>query len=1028
MHNLATNLLLGPMLTLMSWSLHAATSLTTEDGLSLTIAENGAISRAAIDAHDTATASGSGGFAIHDWQSGETRPVLGALRPEGDAVVFSGGLQDAKLALDARFTTAPDHIACEGRIVDQRRTDDRAVDLMFRLPFGRGRTEWWPDICGPIDVSGQQAKAVPGTPQSVLTFAPVTASRFRLYQPRGGGCPQRPNTLWLAELEAYGVDLNEDLLEPNTLKKLSSDSNSGSYRIDRVVDGTRNDAWEPKWLKRGWASANSAAPHWVELDFGKETTLARLDVYWCRERFGFAASREFRLEHWDGQIWGQVNARVSHEAPRLGDAEKAQFGARQSGAYTDVYPFGCVAERMPEFGLGIALPPSAPCVFRIGYDAPARALVLTLKFGLSTRPMADTLRSQAPFSFVIYRVDPVWGFRDAARRYYALFPRMFRRNTTLDGLWLLGNPLKIPNPHHYAYHEHGERSAAIDEMWGIKTCPYVLVGQREFATETADPQAALAELATLDPDLKSFYGKGLREVIHNCAVYRANGKPAILMRRRGGSLNGPKVATFPMNPDPSLYAGTGKRTAGRQTVDYAALMLERTPAIDGIYVDSLSSWGGYLNPRRDHFAFVDLPLTHNKRGHVAIDNALAHIEFLRVLRNAMPGPEKILFGNGIRKRRAWAGFHCDVLGVEANRSVHKDASHYAFFRTIAYHKPFLLLYYYSYPKMDLPRAGVSEYIQSAVAFGIAPETRPFGKERERDVDLYDTFIPILRNLGRAGWEPIPHATCSDPEMWLERFGTGDANGLFLTVYNPTDTERTPAISLDFAALKQPAGIGISEVVTGKEYGIGNTVTLPVPPKSLRVLQVGPAPPPPALPVLDSAATLGKLVELREKRWAGAGSLLMNGSFEELNRNGLPNSWRVTKGGTGELTVAAKGARTGTHCLRFHDNGDTSHANIAQAFDYLQPGYEYEFGAWVRQEADSPGPGRLYFQWRNDEGKISDGRVLFPQSTTWVSVEKTFRPPAGATRFNVSLGCSMRESTDLWLDDVSLTRRVVKTVD
>lgn len=1024
MFDRTTNLVLGLCLALVSGMGYAATPLTTNDGLCLVLADDGAVLAVAVDSQNTAKTARLGGFAVHDWDSGQTLAARGAIRADGEGTVFSAEWRGVALALDARFTAVDDHIACEGRVVDRRRTDDRAVDVVFRLPFGRGAAQWWPDICGPTEVVKPGADTLIGSPQSVLAFAPVTASRFRLYQPVSGGCRQRPGVLWLAELEAYGVDLNENLVGPKMLKGLRGDSSQGSYVIDRVVDGTRNDAWDPKWVNRGWVSVDASEPHWVEVDFGKDVELARLDVYWCRERFGFATSRRFWLEYWDGQNWERIDARVSHEAPRLGDAEKAQFSARESGAYTEVYPFACATEPGHNLGLGIALPPGNPCVFRIEYDAAGRALVLTLKFGLSTLPEAVELRSQAPFRFVIYRVGSRWGFRDAARRYYALFPEYFRRNTELDGLWLLGETLKIPNPHHYAYHEHGERSAEIDGLWGINTCPYVLVGQREFVTEASDKQTAQIEFAKVDPTLKSFYGPALKEVIENCSVHRPDGTPAILLRRRGGSLNGPQVATFPMNPDPNLFAGTGKRTAGRETLDFVTLMFERTPAIDGIYVDSLSSWGGYLNARREHFASVDLPLTHNKQGHVVIDNALAHIEFLRALRKLMPGPDKVLFGNGIRKRRAWAGFHCDVLGVEANRSVHKDAGHYAFFRTIAHHKPFLLLYYYNYPQMDLPREGVSEYIQSAVAFGIAPETRPFGKERARDLDLYNRFIPILRSLGRAGWEPIPHATCVEPGMWLERFGTGGANGLFLTLYNPTTTEATSAVDIDYKALGLPAKPSITEVVTQQSCGTGIRVTLPVPPKSLRVLQLGPALPPPALPVLDPTTIVAKFVELREKRWAGAGSLLANGGFEQFDARDRPVGWRVSVRGSGEMTFVEEGARSGKRCLRFRDSDDQSHADLTQAFGYVQLGYEYVLRVWVRQEPGAAGPGRLYFQWRGDKGKISQGRHLFPESDTWTCAEWILRPPLGATRLNIALGCSVRESTDLWVDDVSLVRRLL----
>ena len=493
----------------------------------------------------------------------------------------------------------------------------------------------------------------------------------------------------------------------------------------------------------------------------------------------------------------------------------------------------------------------------------------------------------------------------------------------------------------------------------------------------------------------------------------------MLLRRRGGSINGPAVATFPMNPDPSLYEGTDRKTVARHTLTRIADLLAAFPKVDGIYVDSLSSWGGFQNARREHFEFVDLPLTHDKQGRVVIDNAIAHLEFLRALRAQMPSRGKIIFGNGIRKRRAWAGFLCDVCGVEANRSVHREPSHYAFFRTIAYHKPFLLLYYYDYPKMNLPRHGVSEYVQSAVAFGIAPETRPFAKERERDLDLYNTFIPILRKIGQAGWEPVTRATASDETFWLERFGTG-SKGLFFTVYNPTMEAKSVEVAMDFDALGYGESLPISEIVTGTQMRAARSVRIDVPAKSLRVLQVGDAPEPLTPPVLAPGSVAAKLLSMREEKWRGAGGLLVNGGLEVLCPDGRLLGWRMGTGGTAELRADAD-AHGGERCVYFRDNDDESWADIVQGFPYIEEGTDYVLSLWVKQAPRSKHPGRVYFQWRGDKGKIRQGRHNFPRSKTWKKCEWRMVPPPGARSLSMAVGIARRDRGEIWIDDISLVR-------
>ncbi len=973
------------------------------------------------DRLDPDTLANPARFALRDWETNTLLEVPPGTSRDVRGYGFSAVLDGPALKLEASFSMGGTHMACEGRVLDLRGTADRAVDVVFSIPFAPASgVLWWPDVQGPVRVPETPLHdRGGGAPRTSFILPRGKVRRLRLRQPAGGGCAEKPNTLWIAEIEAYGRDLNRNILRDSTSAKVTCDSSQGKYSPERLTDGSRNDRFDPDWLNRGWASADTPEPHWVEMDLGAETELARFDVYWCRERFGFTTSRRFWLERWDGRQWRRIEAKISTDAPRLGDAEKSAFRSRNAGLYTETYPLACVTDGDGNGGMGIAIPPDSPCIYRIEYAPATGTLNLTFRFGLSPLPRNPALKSRAPFRFVLFPVDGKWGFRDAVRRYYELFPQTFRRVAKLDGLWLLGDLGKIPNPHHYAYGEHGEGNAELDALWGIYTCPYVLVGQREFTTDATDYETAMAAFAALDPSLRSFYGPALKEIIENCFTQKTDGERFLLLRRRGGSLKGPAVATFPMNPDPNLYAETDRRTVAGETLEHIEGIFSRNPGVDGIYVDSLSSWGAYKNARREHFEFADLPLTHDGQGRVVMDNALAHVEFLRALRKRLPSPDKVIFGNGIRKGRAWAGFSCDVLGVEASRSVHRDASHYAFFRTIARHKPFLLLYYYNYPQMDLPREAVSEYIQSAVAFGIAPETRPFGKERERDLDLYDTFIPVLRSLGQAGWEPVTHAAVDDAEVWLERFGTGP-KGLFFTLYNPTKQAKRVAVDLDLQALARKPDPPVTERVTGHRLSARQLAALELPAKSLRVLQVGNAPPPPSPPKLSRQEVVGKLFAQRRKRWGAAGGLLANGGFEGTDAKSRPLGWRFASEAPGVVRIDPHHGRTGRRCVYILDPGNPAYAEVSQAFPLVNPDRKYEVSGWAKQAENASHPGRLYFQWRGMEGRIEQGRRDFPRTSRWARFAWKLEPPPGATTLHIALGCSRPESTELWLDDVSLT--------
>lgn len=54
---------------------------------------------------------------------------------------------------------------------------------------------------------------------------------------------------------------------------------------------------------------------------------------------------------------------------------------------------------------------------------------------------------------------------------------------------------------------------------------------------------------------------------------------------------------------------------------------------------------------------------------------------------------------------------------------------------------------------------------------------------------------LTSDLAMAGWEPVAHARCNNPTIWIERFQRGDRM-LYFTVINPTGTQRSVQITID----------------------------------------------------------------------------------------------------------------------------------------------------------------------------------------------------------------------------------------
>ncbi|NOY81954.1 MAG: hypothetical protein GXP31_13235 [Kiritimatiellaeota bacterium] len=127
-------------------------------------------------------------------------------------------------------------------------------------------------------------------------------------------------------------------------------------------------------------------------------------------------------------------------------------------------------------GLTLAIPPHRPCVFTFHCEPADRLFYVRFPVALTR---ASKQPSRTVLAFALFRTDGKWGFRDAARRYYAAFPEAFRRLAKKEGGWLFVCPTgKLKNPEDYAYNESS--SWQVDETLGILTCPYRIPTQRQI--------------------------------------------------------------------------------------------------------------------------------------------------------------------------------------------------------------------------------------------------------------------------------------------------------------------------------------------------------------------------------------------------------------------------------------------------------------------------------------------------------------------------------------------------------------------
>src|SRR5439155_25702795 len=75
------------------------------------------------------------------------------------------------------------------------------------------------------------------------------------------------------------------------------------------------------------------------------------------------------------------------------------------------------------------------------------------------------------------------------------------------------------------------------------------------------------------------------------------------------------------------------------------------------------------------------------------------------------------------------------------------------------------------------------------------------------------YAPIFRELDEAGWRPITDARSSEPDVWIERFGSLAEHDLHFTIRNDTGAPRRATIWILVGSLGGHGTPRVAEQVT-----------------------------------------------------------------------------------------------------------------------------------------------------------------------------------------------------------------------
>jgi hypothetical protein len=443
--------------------------------------------------------------------------------------------------------------------------------------------------------------------------------------------------------------------------------------------------------------------------------------------------------------------------------------------------------------------------------------------------------------------------RAALRVYYNIYNEAFKKRVVNEGIWLPFTAMRsIPGWEDFGFAFHETSWGSSDMKDGVKV-PNIVSdrGTGVLSFQYTEPWDVQIPIKSKEIPYDSVVSERILPERHMAylRVSATKDKNGLWQTRR---LETPWFRTgwavsITTNCDPELPGFNRYAFVRKEEID-PALKLN----VDGIYFDSMEwNWHHDLNYNEDHFSYTDYPLTFSSEtGRPAIWNLASEFEFMKKISDEMHDQGKLAMGNG----HGWNPFvasNLDLFGAELSwySSGDHNVTALDFKRIISFQKPIVFLLNEGLNDKaftEAPYTGYEIYFEKMMAYGFFPSffsvdasNDPYWKDKnkiENGRPFFRKYIPLIKEISAAGWEPLTAARTKTENIRIERFGEGKM--VYFTIRNNGTDDARCDILIDPGKIKIKGRITANEIVTGKTVIISsNKLTVDVPSGRTRVIKI-----------------------------------------------------------------------------------------------------------------------------------------------------------------------------------------------